>query len=180
MRELSLHIIDIVENSLAAGASFIMITVTEDLKGNILTITINDNGRGITPEKMKKVLDPFFTTRTTRRVGLGLSLFRETSRRCEGEFTIASKESQGTEVSATFRLDHIDVPPMGNLGAGLIGLIMGYPDVDFYFKHTVDGNHFELDTRIIRKELEEVPLNNPEVYKYLKSIIGAYEQEIRK
>ncbi len=180
MREISLHIIDIAENSLAAGASLISITVTEDSQRNILSVTVNDNGRGIPPEKIKKVLDPFFTTRTTRRVGLGLSLFREASRRCEGKFNIESKESMGTRVSATFRLDHIDLPPMGNLSTGLIGLIMGYPDVDFYFNHTVDGKQFELDTRLIRKELEEVPLNNPAVYTYLKQTIGAYEQELRK
>ena len=171
MRELSLHIMDIVENGVAAGASLIGLSLQEDSSENWLRITITDNGRGMNDEVLKKALDPFFTTRTTRRVGLGLSLIREASKRCDGEFHIQSREGKGTEVTVSFRLDHIDLAPLGDMASSLTSLIMGNSTVDFVYTHSVDGKVFELDTRQIKEELDEVPINHPEVIKYLGSTI---------
>ena len=180
MRELSLHLIDIIENGLNAGATLITLSIEEDKRENWLRITIADNGRGMPDEMLKKVLDPFFTTRTTRRVGLGLSLFREASRRCGGEFNIRSKESEGTEVYASFRLDNIDLAPMGDMPGTLISLIMGNPEVDFLYTHEVDGNVFNLDTSQVKNELDGVPINHPEVYKYLSGTIRESLEDLRK
>lgn len=171
MRELSLHIMDIVENGLSAGADLIQVSVSEASKQNRLRIIIKDNGRGIPADLVEKVLNPFYTTRTTRRVGLGLSLFREAAKRCEGEFNLLSKEGEGTEVSADFRLDHIDRAPLGDMAGTLTSLIMGSPDVDFVYTHDVDGKVFRLDTRDVKRELEGLPINRPEVVRYLGALI---------
>ena len=178
MREMSLHIMDVAENGIGAGASLVEISVKEDGKANRLTIGIKDNGRGIPTDLLDKVTDPFYTTRTTRRVGLGLSLFREASRRCEGEFGIQSKEGQGTEVCASFRLDHIDLAPMGDMVGTLISLIVGNPEVDFVYTHEVDGRVFKLDTREVKQELEDVEVTRPEVIKFLGEFVRESLAEI--
>jgi hypothetical protein len=162
---------DIIENGLTAGASLITLSISEDRVENWLRITISDNGCGMSEEKLQKVLDPFFTTRTTRRVGLGLSLFREASKRCDGEFRIASKEGEGTHVSASFRLNHIDLAPLGDICGSITTLIMGNSDVDFIYRHEVDGKAFEIDTREVRAELDGVPIGHPEVIKYLNRLM---------
>ena len=167
MRELSLHILDIVENGLRAGAKLIDININEDREKNRLNIEIRDNGHGLSEEMLQKVLDPFFTTKTTRRVGLGLSLLRESCKRCDGEFNIISKEGVGTEVHASFRLDHIDLAPMGDIAGTMISLIIGNPDNDFNYTHEVNGEKFELDTRDIKKELDGLPINHPDVIRFL-------------
>ena len=180
MRELSLHIMDVMENGIAAGATLITLKISEDTKGNLLRISIADNGAGIPEEMLEKVLDPFYTTRTTRRVGLGLSLFREASRRCEGEFGINSKEGEGTEVSASFRLDHIDLAPMGDVVGSLTSLIVGNAQVDFVYTHEVDGKVFKLDTREVKQELDGVEITHPNVIKFLGDLIRESLAEIRK
>jgi len=180
VREMSLHIMDVAENGIGAGASLIEISVREDGKANRLTVTIRDNGRGIPADILDKVTDPFYTTRTTRRVGLGLSLFREASRRCEGEFAIRSREGEGTEVSASFRLDHIDLAPMGDMVGSLTGLIVGNPQVDFVYIHEVDGQVFKLDTRDVKQELDGVEITHPRVIKFLGDLIRESLADIRK
>lgn len=171
MRELSLHIMDIIENALDAGATLITLLVVRDQKNNWLRISIGDNGRGIPEKMLKKVLDPFYTTRVTRRVGFGLSLLREATKRCDGEFSITSSEGKGTQVDASFRLDHIDLTPMGDLASSITGLIMGNSEVDFVYTYRVDGKEFHLDTRQVREELDGLPITHPKVIKYLASVI---------
>lgn len=117
MRELAQHLMDIAENGLSAGADLIELQVIEKRHANLLEITVRDNGRGMPEELVRRALDPFYTTRTTRRVGLGLSLFRAASERCEGDFRIDSGEGKGTEIFASFRLDHIDLAPLGTCPA---------------------------------------------------------------
>lgn len=180
MRDFSLHIMDIIENGLNGGATLIGLTVVEERKNNWLRITITDNGRGIPEDMLKKVLDPFYTTRITRRVGLGLSLFREASKRCDGEFSIISEEGKGTQVDATFRLDHIDLPPMGDLASTMTTLIVGNQGVDFVYAHEVEGDTFQLDTRDIRKELDGVEISHPQVVKYIGDTIRESLDELRK
>jgi anti-sigma regulatory factor (Ser/Thr protein kinase) len=178
LRELALHIMDLAENGLNAGATVVELSVDEDRLANCLTITIRDNGRGIPEKLVNDAMSPFFTTRTTRRVGLGLSLFREASRRCEGSFELKSEEGKGTEVSATFRLDHIDLAPLGDMGTTLSCLIMGNPGVDFLYRHRVDDRTFQLDTRQVKAELEGVDINEPEVVQYIGALINESLSEL--
>ena len=180
MRELSLHILDVVENGINAGASMVEISVSEDRKSNLLSIEIKDNGRGIPEDLLERVTDPFYTTRKTRRVGLGLSLFREASRRCGGDFRIESTEGDGTKVFTSFRLDHIDLAPLGDLASSLTGLIAGNPMVDFIYTHRVDDSVFKLDTRELKKVLDGMAFNSPEVVGFLRRFIREGFSDIDK
>ena len=171
MRELSLHIMDIVENGLRAGATLVEIFVKEDRKGNWLSVEISDNGHGMPDETLKRVMDPFFSTRSTRRVGLGLPMFRELCRRCDGEFDIRSKDGEGTKINASFRIDHIDLIPLGDMAGSMMSLIMGNPEADFLYTHEVDDRTFHLDTRQVREELEGLEIYNPQVVKSLGKLV---------
>jgi anti-sigma regulatory factor (Ser/Thr protein kinase) len=161
MRELSLHILDIAENGITAGGNCIWIEVDEARKKDQLTIVIRDNGRGMPVEKLERIDDPFITTRTTRRVGLGLSLLAAAAARCEGTMRVNSEPGKGTEVRATFRFNHIDRAPLGDMAATITTLIMGNPEIDFVYSHCIDGNEYELDTREIRTEMEDLSLSDP-------------------
>ena len=172
MKELSLHILDIAENSVKAKASKVEITVSEDTKNNLLTIEIKDNGCGMSEEFLKKVKDPFSTTRTTRRVGMGLSLFEAAAEQCGGKLEISSKEGVGTEVLVTFRLNHIDRAPLGDMAGTMQTLIGGSPDMDFIYRHKKDGKEFLLDTAQIRETLAGVPLDTPEVILWIGDFIN--------
>ncbi len=152
----------------------IQVSILEDREANRMEIIISDNGRGIPEEKLQEIVDPFYTTRTTRRVGLGLGLFRDTSRRCDGDFQVRSVLGEGTEISATFRLDHIDLPPLGDMAGTMAALIAGNGNTDFVYTHTVNGNLFELDTRAIKDELEGVPIHHPEVIRYITQTIREF------
>ncbi len=178
MRELALHIMDLIENGLNAGATLVELTVEEDRSAHRLAVHIRDNGRGIPETLVNEVLNPFFTTRTTRRVGMGLSLFREASRRCEGSFDLKSEEGKGTEVSATFRLGHIDLAPLGDMGSTLSCLIIGNPGVDFLYRHLVDDRVFELDTRKVKVQLGEAHINEPEVVQYIGALVNESLSEL--
>jgi len=150
VEDLSLHILDIVENSIKAKASRIEIKVVEDIGKDLLTIEIKDNGQGIDEETIKKVFDPFFTTRTTRRVGLGLPLLSQAARESGGDIEIESEVGRGTRVKATFGYSHIDRKPLGNMEATLTTLIAGNPEVDFIYEHKKDELEYRLDTKEIR------------------------------
>jgi hypothetical protein len=180
LREISLHIIDIAENGIAADADLIKIKISELRNKNLLEITVSDNGKGIAPEIINKVTDPFFTTRSTRRVGLGLSLFKEAAKRCGGEFNINSREGKGTEISASFVLDHIDLAPIGDLAGSIACLIMGNPGVDFVYTHEYNQRSFTIDTRDIKRELDGVSINRPEVLRYIEDMIKVSIQELKE
>ena len=173
MKELSLHILDIAENSVKAGASLIEITVSEDEKANLLTIEIKDNGCGMSEEFLRTVKDPFSTTRTTRRVGMGLSLFEAAANQCDGALEISSKQGEGTDVLVTFSLNHIDRAPLGDMAGTMQTLIGGSPDIDFVFRHLKNGKEFVLNTAEMRESLGDVPLDTPEVILW----IGDYIKE---
>ena len=135
MEDLSLHILDIVENSVAARADKIEIRTTEDKKKDLLSVEVIDNGFGMDEETTKKALDPFYTTKTVRRFGFGLSLLMEAAKTAGGSFSIESKKGKGTKISATFQLSHIDRQPMGDMGQTMITLILGNPEIDFIYIH---------------------------------------------
>ena len=171
MEDLSLHILDIVENSTMAGATLVMIDILEDQEKNVLQISIEDNGRGMDPEMLRKVRDPFVTTRTTRSVGLGLSLLEQAAEETGGDLKIISSRGLGTTVKATFQADHIDRKPMGDIGSTLTALIAGNPDADFVYRGYLNNEEMELDTRELRAELgPDVPMNDPAVLKFIRGL----------
>lgn len=169
MEDISLHILDIAENSVAAGATLITITLVEDKGRDLLSLDIEDNGRGIPAAVISQVLDPFYTTRTTRTVGFGLSLLSQSAREAGGEISIHSVEGTGTRVSASFQNSHIDRKPLGNMADTFSVLIAGNPDVDFTIACSLNGRAFLLDTRRIREDLGGIPLNSPDVMAAIRS-----------
>ena len=177
MKELSLNILDVAENSVKAGATLTQILLTEE--GDTLTLEIVDDGCGMSEEVVKSVVDPFYTTRTTRSVGMGIPLLKLAAEQTEGSLAIesvtekADPQNHGTHVTATFNTDHIDFTPLGDVKSSILTLIQGHPDTDFLFRHERNGNAVELDTRELRVVLEDVPLNSYDVMEW----IGAYLSE---
>ena len=151
MEDLSLHILDIVENSIAAGAKKIEIKIIEDTKEDLLTIEIIDDGKGMDEKALKNVLDPFFTTRNTRKVGLGLPLLAQSAEESGGSIKIESKPGQGTKVKATFGYSHIDRKPLGDIYESLKVLIVANPDINFIYEYQKDDVSYHLDTKGIKK-----------------------------
>ncbi len=172
MKELSLNILDIAENSVKAGANLTTIEIIE--VGDTLTLTITDDGSGMTDEVIKSVTNPFYTTRTTRKVGMGLPLLKLESEMTGGNLTVVSRhidkypENHGTKVSAVFFKNHIDCTPLGDVTESIVTLIHGHPDTDFLFIHKMDEKQVSLDTRELREVLEDVPLNTFEVIEWIR------------
>ena len=172
MRELSLNVMDIAQNSLSAGASLTQIVVEESSAEDTLTLKIIDNGRGMTAEQAARVTDPFFTTRTTRKVGLGVPLFKMAAEQTGGSFSIESEPGKGTTVTAVFKPSHIDMTPLGDINSTVGLLIYSNPDRDFIFRRERDGRSFALDTRELREILgEEVKLSAPEVSEWIQGYL---------
>jgi anti-sigma regulatory factor (Ser/Thr protein kinase) len=178
MQDLSLHILDVAENGIRAGAANISIMICEDGSQDTLTITIADDGRGMSPEFLERVLDPFVTTRTTRKVGLGLSLFQQTAESAEGNLEIESVLGQGTTIKVYMKLNHIDRKPMGNMAETMAALIQGNPNIDFSYMHVIDGKQFSFSTSELRPDLEEIPINHPEVVQLIRNIIAEGLREL--
>jgi K+-sensing histidine kinase KdpD len=151
MEDLSLHILDIVENSIRAHAKKIEIKIIEEQKKDLLTIEIIDDGKGMDKKTLKNVLDPFFTTKNTRRVGLGLSLLAQSAEESGGSIKIESKPGQGTKVKAVFGYSHIDRKPLGDVNKSLKVLIAANPDINFIYEYQKDNANYYLDTKGIKK-----------------------------
>lgn len=173
MKELALHLLDIAENGIAAGAACIHLEVVEDRRRNRLQLSVQDDGAGIAPEMRTQVSDPFVTGRSGRRVGLGLALLEAAARQCDGTLTVASQTDQGTRVTASFRYDHIDRAPLGDTAGSLGALMAGYPEVEFVYIHRVDRRSFRFDTRAVKKTLGGVPRLEPAVIRELTRSIAA-------
>jgi hypothetical protein len=171
VEDISLHILDIVENSLEAGASYVTVSVVEDSERDILSLEITDNGHGMSPESAAAVLDPFYTTRTTRRVGLGLSLLAQSARETGGDIEVRSTVGAGTSVRAWFVYSHVDRKPLGDIASTYAVLIAGHPANDFVLAFTKDGDRVVLDTRLVRNELGGIPLNHPEVIGFIRAYL---------
>jgi hypothetical protein len=168
MREISLHILDILQNSIAVGASRIEVVAEADHKKDLLEVTITDNGRGMPAEMVEAVMSPFVTTRSTRRVGLGLPMLKAAAEACEGRVKLTSTVGVGTEVSATFRLSHIDRAPFGDIWSTMLSVIVANPETDFRYEQVVDGKSFYLDMADVRRELGDVPIQSAPVIKWLR------------
>lgn len=180
MKELSLNILDITKNSTAAGANEILISLVTDEKG-ILTVTISDDGCGMDEETLKRVSDPFYTTRTTRKVGMGIPLLRLAAEQTGGEVRIESSKDEtahGTKVTATFDTTHIDFCPVGDIISSICVLISGNPDIDFVFLDETPERRVTLDTKELRAVLGEVSLAEYEVIMWIREYLkGQYNQE---
>ena len=183
MKELSLNVLDIVQNSLTAGASLVKISLTENEQG-ILTLSVADDGKGMSEEILKGVTNPFYTTRTTRKVGMGIPLLKLACEQAGGNLTISSITQEadpvahGTHVTATFHTDHIDFTPLGDVSASVLTLIQGHPDTDFLFRHERDDGVVELDTRELREVLEDVPLNSYDVMQWIGGNLQEQYEEL--
>ncbi len=171
MRELSLHILDCLENSIEAGATRSALTIEEDSTLDCLTISVEDNGRGMSAELVARVLDPFVTTRKTRHVGLGLPLLAAAAERAGGRVTVQSMPAKGTVVKASFGLRHLDRAPLGDLPATLMAVLLAQPPVELAYRHRVDGREFACDTAELREVLGEVPLSHPQVRAWLRQYL---------
>ena len=172
MREISLHILDLAANSVSAGATTIKIEIEEDQVTDTLLVRITDNGKGMNPEIVTMVTDPFVTSRTERKVGLGLPLLKEAAEACNGSLSISSEEGNGTTVEVRFQLSHIDRMPLGDLVDTLLTLEVGTPEVHWIFWIRKDGKEFYFDDQDLKRELGDLPLCNPEVIRYLRSIFS--------
>jgi anti-sigma regulatory factor (Ser/Thr protein kinase) len=171
MLELALHILDIAENSVRAGAKTVFIDIIEDRMGDRLLIGIRDDGAGMDQTTLKRAMDPFYTSKKVRRVGLGLPMLAEAAERAGGSFVIESQEGVGTSVGVNFRLNHIDRQPLGDLTGAYMALIAGNAGVDFVCRHECEGHVFTLDTREIRREIGDIPMNHVEVLKFVRQHI---------
>ena len=178
MRELSLHILDIAQNSIKAEAECLRIVVIEDLVADKLTIKIKDDGTGMDSDTVLKVIDPFYTTRTTRKVGLGIPLFKISAEQCDGYFDIKSQLGAGTEIIAVFKHSHIDRVPLGNMPETIVTIINGCDNMDLVYTHTYNGATFTLNTKEIKKLLDGVPISNLDVITWLREYITEGLNEI--
>lgn len=178
MRELSLNVLDIAQNSVSADASLIEIELTEDTKNHDLLIGIYDNGKGMTPEQVENVRDPFFTTRTTRKVGMGIPLFKFAAEMTGGRLEIDSQVGVGTRVRAYFKTDHLDFTPIGDMTSTIMTLITMNLHIDFLYRRKLDSKEFTVDTRQLKEILGDVPLNEPSIVSWITQYINENTKQL--
>lgn len=171
MRDLSMHILDIVGNSVRAKATEVEISLVEDVDYDILSLSIKDNGCGMSEETIKKAMDPFFTSRKTRKVGLGIPLLQQNAELTNGGLTIESHVGKGTQLTAVFVRSHIDRPPIGDIGNTVALVISGNPDVDFRYMHKINNENYRLNSKEIKQTLENIAISNPSVHQFIKEMI---------
>jgi hypothetical protein len=171
LRELSLHLLDIAENSIAANASEVQITVLEDTKSDLLQMSVQDNGKGMDAETIARVIDPFYTTRTTRKVGLGIPLLKEAAEACKGFLKIESEPGKGTLLFVQFQRSNIDRMPLGNLADTFLQLLIMNPAIHWIFRYQVDDRVFTLDNNEIKAALEGISLTEPPILNYLRELV---------
>lgn len=175
-----MNLLDVAENSVAAGAKLVRIELSVDEEARRLRLAIIDDGKGMDPELAKRVTDPFCTSRTSRKVGLGLPFLKMAAELTGGQLTLESEAGKGTAVTALFCTDHIDMPPLGDVAASVAGLIQCNPHIDFVFALTGPGGRFCADTREMREILGGVSLAEPEVALWLREYLAENIREILK
>ena len=180
MRELSLNILDIAQNSIVAGASLTEILVEENTTEKTLLIGIYDNGKGMTEEQVRNVQDPFFTTRTTRKVGMGIPLFKMAAEQTGGSFSIKSQPGVGTRVEARFKTDSIDFTPLGDMSSTIATIVCMNEDKDFIYTRVVDDAEFKFSSADIKTVLDGVPLSEPSVMSWVEGYISEQTQQLFK
>lgn len=178
MEDLSLHILDIAENSIDAGARTIDILIEEKAADDTLVLTIADDGKGIDPAAVGQVADPFYTTRTTRRVGLGLPLLDAAARAANGSMEVRSVPGQGTHVTATFQLSHIDRKPLGKISETITTLIAGRPDIDISYRHERNGASVSFHTLEFKRRLGDLPMNSADMLNVIRQYLTREEKRL--
>jgi signal transduction histidine kinase len=179
VKDLSLHILDIVQNSVSANASVIEINLDIDTEKDYIKLAVKDNGKGMDSEFLKYVTDPFTTTRTTRKVGLGIPLLKQNAELTGGSFSIDSQLGQGTELLARFIPSNIDCLPLGDIAGTLALLICSYPAIEFKIRVKKENELFEVSSSDISEALDGIPLNNPQVYPIVKEFIYSNLDELQ-
>lgn len=179
MNDLSMHILDIVQNSISAGATRVTLTVDEAPGADLLTIVIGDNGKGMTSEQVSRLSDPFFTSRTTRKVGMGIPLLMDSARQSGGDVRIESEPGKGTEVTAVFGYSNIDRPLLGDVANALMLLVSSNPALDFLFTYRYNGDEYLFDTVDVREILGDDALKDLTIIRNLEEMIKDNMREIR-
>jgi hypothetical protein len=179
MKELSLHILDIVQNSIRANASLIEIYINENKDRNQIEIKIIDNGSGMDPETLAQINNPFFTS-GTKKTGLGVPLLKQHAEAAGGNLVIESVMGKGTTVKALFEHDHIDRQPMGDIAGTITSLIRAFPNKEFVYRHYFNSKHFTIDTHEIKNELEGIDINSREIISFLTDMINENIEEISR
>jgi len=169
--DLSFHIVDVVQNSVTAGADRVEITIEVSRRNDRIRLKISDNGRGMDSETAQLVQDPFYTTKSGKKVGLGIPLMKETALQCDGAFRLTSKLGKGTSIRAEYRLTHIDTPPMGPVDETVFQLIAATPDVDMVLAWITDAGRFAVSTHEIREQIGEMSLTHPAVLSFLRKYL---------
>ncbi len=172
MNNLAMHIMDIVQNAIRAGGRFIVIKVDEQPQSNYLSITIEDDGSGIPEDIVQNITDPYVTTRNTRNVGLGLSLFKQSAEQSDGYINIDTKTNVGTIIKAVFMYDHIDRPPIGNIAETIVVLVTTNTAIDFLYEHNYNDKNYTFDSREIKEILQDTPFSAPGIYTFLKEMVA--------
>lgn len=178
MKEISLHIMDLVQNSIRAKATQIEINIEEKPESNFLAIQIKDNGEGMTEEVAKKAIDPFFTSRTTRNVGLGIPFFKQLVEQCNGKFFLTSVPEKGTSLEAEMELNHIDRQPMGDIAGVLVLLLTANPEIRFIYSHTAKNGNYVFDTAEIKSTLGTSSIADPGILQFIREMIQENLKEI--
>ena len=171
MRELALHLLDIAENSVAANAKTVKIAVDEDPKKDRLKMSVEDDGRGMDEDLVARVTDPFVTSRTTRKVGLGIPLLKAAAEGCNGYLRINSAPGRGTRLEAEFQRSHIDRMPLGDLAGTVLSLLIAWPQIHWLFRYRANGTEFTFDDEPIKDELGDVSLTEPSILGYIRETL---------
>jgi anti-sigma regulatory factor (Ser/Thr protein kinase) len=171
VEDICFHLVDLVQNSVAAGADEIRLNIVESRDKDTLTIEVADNGRGMDEQTLEKVQDPFFTTKGFKKVGLGIPLLKATAQICRGDFKISSHVGRGTEVKASMQRSHLDCPPLGNLEETLLSLLVSLDRVNLQFFYNSDRGEFSISSSAIRRQVGELHFSHPEVYQFLRDYI---------
>lgn len=178
MRELALHLMDIAENSVAAQAKTVHLDVEEETSADRLWMCVRDDGRGMDAEMVRRVVDPFVTSRTTRKVGLGIPLLKAAAEACNGFLEIQSQPGVGTELQVQFQRSHIDRMPLGDVAATMIALLVAHPEIHWIFRYKVDGAEFLFDDAPVKEVLGDMPLTEPDILAYLRETIESGVREV--
>ena len=171
LQDIAMYILDITNNSIRAEAKNIHVSFQNSKAKNECRLIIKDDGIGMNKKQLDQVVNPFFTTRTTRKIGLGLSFLHQLAIQCKGELSIDSKEGEGTTVELWYRRDHYDAPPLGNLAESAIVLLQANADIDYVFTFKTDCGEFVFDTKEIKDQLEDVSISEPSILLWLKEYI---------
>lgn len=172
MKNIAQHILDITQNAIRAKANIVEIYIHHSEKENLLELIIKDNGEGMNQDMVDRVTDPYTTTRNTRKVGMGIPLLKQNAEAAGGSFAISSAEKQGTMVQASFQLDHLDRPPLGDLTDTITSLAAGNADTDFIITFITDQGEYIFNTREVKEVLDDTPIYDSQVVKYLKEMLA--------